>query len=472
MLQYLIFLIIGIILYILLNRNDGFSVGGLIIRYILPETSPDYIRGADQYYYYNTDTEQTSWELLGPGRLQFSSVSIPDMSPPNYSDQRDMLPTIEDLCAVDFSEALEPTKEILESSQFGYIFGEPIVEYGDFKLYNVVSPRLTLDQTKKIKGVYSRSGNSRPSYALSGTTNKLYYLTLQKGIDEFIVSRASIKYSERVFGGTYLDRFTTLSYSVPKVGDPIEIYSVSAGDKWIMGEIDRINITPGSPGWREPGVPAPGQVYVKYDTPLGITYKFVTLMDRDVVRPSPRLRGMGIKLMEILSILRTQDSPEPLYRMQINNLQPEEGSQKAYRVQFRLSVKPVSEGGWVKREGEKFSIYYPTTERPIEKTHNGYKLNNTSMMNLLYFNGQLIENVDGIITHSGIKHDGAYDHLYYLIYPRERYWIFYNRENKAKYNHFLMQLDEDIITLLLDLNINHVQINNMYQDFLRINYHG
>ena len=152
---------------------------------------------------------------------------------------------------------------------------------------------------------------------------------------------------------------------------------------------------------------------------------------------------MGRKIMELLSLLRTTYL-DSLYRKQIYDFSPEKGSRKAYRDQFRLSVKPVDEGGWAKLPGEKFSIYYPRTD-----------FRKGTLMNKLYFNRQ--------------KKNGdlpLYEYLFTQLYPD----VSYNKENKEKYNHFLMQLKEDEIETLLDIDSNIAIIDDWYQAFLIKNY--
>jgi len=394
MLKYLIFLIIGIIIFIIFNSVDGFSVGAQIVRYEPTSGNP---------YYYNTDTEQTTWELSGLlGDEVIDKIpGVDDPKQPNYLDQRNIIsgPSLSAACSPS-DDKFYPTKKTLESTRFGYIFGEPIVVYGDFKLYDVVLMPEDTDSESRIHDavtMYRQSGNSQPTYALETIDEfpmKLYYLTLQKDRDEYIVSRAFIMYG--ILDMTYLARFSTVPYG--------------------------------------------------------------------------GIRGMGIKLMELLSILRTYDTypqyPSPLpdtlgevYRMQINAFEPNKGTEKAYRNQFRLSVKPESEGGWAKRDGEKFSIFFPPPERGTELEYRGEKIYNTKMMNDLYF--------DSFINSEKVF---KYDELYYLIYPDEINADVYSIENKAKYNHFLMQLTEDDIPYLLDIDENIAIIDDLYRQFLLENY--
>ena len=53
----------------------------------------------------------------------------------------------------------------------------------------------------------------------------------------------------------------------------------------------------------------------------------------------------------------------------------------------------------------------------------------------------------------------------YSFYPDT-----YTRENKEKYNHFLMQLEEVEIDSLLDIDGNIAIINDWYEAFLLKNY--
>ena len=54
MLKYLFLIVIGILLYILLNRKDGFSIGAQIMTY--------YSTKYKSSYYYNPETRKTTWE--------------------------------------------------------------------------------------------------------------------------------------------------------------------------------------------------------------------------------------------------------------------------------------------------------------------------------------------------------------------------------------------------------------------------
>jgi hypothetical protein len=74
-LKYFFFLVLGIILYILLNGNDGFSVGIRLVRYFDSES--------ENYYYYNTDTGLSTWEYPDPtSRTSIYPGSLDGPSPP------------------------------------------------------------------------------------------------------------------------------------------------------------------------------------------------------------------------------------------------------------------------------------------------------------------------------------------------------------------------------------------------------
>jgi hypothetical protein len=175
--------------------------------------------------------------------------------------------------------------------------------------------------------------------------------------------------------------------------------------------------------------------------------------------PYDRGKGYGSKLMELLSITRKTNI---LYRIHIDFFEPSRGTEKAYRNQFRLSVKPETEGGWPKIPGEKFAIYKPTTILPAEifdEMTDDTKYT-SYMMNAIYFG-----------EHHGYVGLNSYDKLYYMLFPNEQTPETYNSENKSKYNHFLMQLTEDEVTdLLSDIDKNIAIIDDHYRDFLISNY--
>jgi len=59
--KYIFCLILGIMIYILLNGKDGFSIGVRLFRYLDPVSQNN--------YYYNTDTELSTWEYPDPTGL-------------------------------------------------------------------------------------------------------------------------------------------------------------------------------------------------------------------------------------------------------------------------------------------------------------------------------------------------------------------------------------------------------------------
>ena len=286
-------------------------------------------------------------------------------------------------CAATQQAIQEPTKEVLES--LGYVFVELYV-HENFKLYDVDISDVDFKKNKFIQiiPIYKNSGNSEPRFAIekdmhskidtSDLGNLIYLTTLIDGI-EFIVARIYI---------TKLDN----------------------SNNWYLQEFSTVF--------------------------RNRNYKHLIL------------HGMGIKIMELMSILRTIND-NLLYRMHISDFSISRGTEKAYRNQFRLSVKPYNRGGWQKLPGEKFSIYYPNTD---------FQDKGISLMNSLYFNRKRI-----------FGNLPLYEYLFIQFYPDT-----YIRENKEKYNHFLMQLEEVEIDSLLDIDGNIAIINDWYEAFLLRNY--
>jgi len=80
MLKYLLFIILGILIFILLNRKDGFSIGARIIRH-------EHTQFGD-YYYYNTVTGKSTWEIpYGRDTVQEGApdINLPEGPPPGPS---------------------------------------------------------------------------------------------------------------------------------------------------------------------------------------------------------------------------------------------------------------------------------------------------------------------------------------------------------------------------------------------------
>ena len=74
-LKYLFFLVLGIILYILLNGKERFSVGIRLVLYFDSESK--------NYYYYNTETGLSTWEYPDPtGRITIYPGSPDSPQPP------------------------------------------------------------------------------------------------------------------------------------------------------------------------------------------------------------------------------------------------------------------------------------------------------------------------------------------------------------------------------------------------------
>ena len=147
----------------------------------------------------------------------------------------------------------------------------------------------------------------------------------------------------------------------------------------------------------------------------------------------PSQSGYGTKMFKILSNLRYNEirktNPNIYYIRQINTLIPSSDDlvKKFYRKVFRLSVKLETEGGWIKIDSlEKFSIFLPLFDEPFTS---GMLYRDYEIMKKLYFDNDMFFD---------------YDSLFYELYPDDLEE--YNPENRKKYNHFLMQLDEYTVT--------------------------
>jgi len=157
----------------------------------------------------------------------------------------------------------------------------------------------------------------------------------------------------------------------------------------------------------------------------------------------PEKLGRGSKMLELLSRLRIE---RPSLNIQINHIT---NMCMKLRVFYRKMLRRSLEL-WDKKPGEKFSIFLPTYIVDFQDQHNA------NILQTLYF----------------INHDMYFDYdmLYYEIYPGDIEE--YNPENRKKYNHFLMQLDENTVTVTLPL----LRLENMdefietYHQFIRDNY--
>ena len=134
----------------------------------------------------------------------------------------------------------------------------------------------------------------------------------------------------------------------------------------------------------------------------------------------PMGNGYGTKLMELLASLRTT-TQNPDYMIQINMFAP--STYKPYRNMFRKSVTI-----WPTIAPDNFSIFKP--------------MSNT--MEILYF-----------------ANPGDYDILYFRLYN-------YNSNQRSHFNLFLMRLDEDTIKdILSDLNPQNIAyITTLYIEFV------
>ena len=284
-------------------------------------------------------------------------------------------------CAATQQAIQEPTKEVLES--FGYVFVELYV-HENFKLYDVNISDADYEKSKiQVRYIYTESGNSKPNYAKRKIPDK--------------------EHPDEIENLIYL---TTLIDGIEFIVARIYITKLDNSNNWYLQEFSTVF--------------------------RNRNYKHLIL------------HGMGIKIMELMSILRTIND-NLLYRMHISDFSISRGTEKAYRNQFRLSVKPYNRGGWQKLPGEKFSIYYPNTD---------FQDKEIGLMNLVYFDRKLI-----------FGNLPLYEYLFIQFYPDT-----YIRENKEKYNHFLMQLEEVEIDSLLDIDGNIAIINDWYQAFLLENY--
>jgi hypothetical protein len=151
----------------------------------------------------------------------------------------------------------------------------------------------------------------------------------------------------------------------------------------------------------------------------------------------PQGYGYGTKLMELLATLRTT-TQNPDYISQINTFVPL--CIIPYRNMFRKSVTD-----WPTIGPERFSIFNPITTDQFSEID--------PLMNILYFN-----------------RSGDYDYLYHSIYRSER--DTYNPINRSHFNLFLMGLDEDTITGILS-NLNRQNLSSiiiLYTQFLLDNH--
>jgi hypothetical protein len=157
----------------------------------------------------------------------------------------------------------------------------------------------------------------------------------------------------------------------------------------------------------------------------------------------PENLGRGSKMLELLSRLRIE---RPSLNIQINHIT---NMCMKLRVFYRKMLRRSLES-WDKKPGEKFSIFLPTYTVEFQDQHDA------NMLQILYF-------IDNDMFFD-------YDSLFYELYPDDLEE--YNPENRKKYNHFLMQLDEDTVTRILpSLNPRNIQeFIETFHQFIRDNY--
>lgn len=164
----------------------------------------------------------------------------------------------------------------------------------------------------------------------------------------------------------------------------------------------------------------------------------------------PSNLGRGSKMLELLSRLRIE---RPRLNIQINHINilkrfdydPAFLNLKIfYRNMLRRSIEL-----WDKKPGEKFSIFLPTYTLDFQDQYD------PNILQTLYF-------IDNDMFFD-------YDSLFYKIYPED---LEYNPENRKKYNHFLMQLDEHTVTVTLpSLNPRNIEeFIETFHQFIRHNY--
>jgi hypothetical protein len=395
MYKYLIFVIFGILLYLFYNNYDNFNIG-------IPEYK--IVNGAIEVNPIDNSPMQTEnriWtdpennifegERNLEGNIEYYVWAVnPNNAETIMYDYLEQFKSIDDSCAVRLSNHdLLPTKEVLET-RFNYTFNDALVTQGNFRLYDVNNIDMSSENYTSLQSIYEKSGNSISNFALIDSyQTKLYYLTLQLRTIDYIRIHSS------------KNTFNILDFI-----DDFKLYDTH---EFVVARVS---------------------VYLNDRQSLNLK-EFTTV---------PRGFGYGIKIMELLSLLRVNeitkqlrgDQSNPDYMRQIERFQNTVGSEQSYRIQFRLSVTE-----WAKMPREKFSIYKILNnldERSMEQ----------SIMASIYFE----------------LNNENYRRLFIQLVTEEGI----NIENLLKYNHFLMQLsEEDIETLLTDIDTNLENIRDLYR---------
>lgn len=420
MLKYIFLIISGIILFILYNRIDNFSIG--IPEYIYrlyPNTfvltgikEEGILVNPSQNVYRNIDTPGL-YSVYADNDVQANDIFIQYLQSDIFREYTRRGNTCSAIIEDMPTEQLMPTKAVLES-RFHYTFNDAIVTQGDFRLYDITRQFMAQSEIK-LKSIYRNSGNSRTHYALSNDSpnQKLFYLTRRLTNNDYV----------QIHSDKSRQKGLTFNHYYNVNGDNVNEFIVARVliEKMLSGGMS--------------------------DYQLYLT-EFTTV---------PQGFGYGNKIMELLSLLRYNEimssGTNEFYKKQIQRFIPYGGSEKSYRNQFRLSVKSESEGGWAKIPGEKFSIY-----KPLVYTKNEMPV---STMTTLYFTYETMND---------------YEKLYFLLNPSDEETIVI--ENLLKYNHFLMQLTEDEdeyeevdeLHYLSDIDENFTIIDDLYRSFLSSNY--
>tara|TARA_B100001123_G_scaffold443997_1_gene591641 strand:- start:1529 stop:2893 length:1365 start_codon:yes stop_codon:yes gene_type:complete len=149
----------------------------------------------------------------------------------------------------------------------------------------------------------------------------------------------------------------------------------------------------------------------------------------------PMSYGYGEKLMFLLSKARVKH--ESYQDLQIRKFSPVDGSEKAYRKLFRLSVGPT----WFKKNDESFSIFKPSKKLMKKLYVKSLRTRSPSSINIIW---------DNILKNFDIK----------------------SEENTDPFYLFLMSLsEEDVQKYLKDFNLENTEQNKefrkKYDEFIR-----